>query len=50
MLGGLVFGGLLSFGLVLYATEDHPSALFKEYFRSAKPGWHTRSPVSRCLP
>ena len=31
MLGGLVFGGLLSFGLVLYATEDHPSALFKEY-------------------
>ena len=27
----LVFGGLVSFGLVLYATEDHPSALFKEY-------------------
>lgn len=31
MLGGLVFGGLLSFGLVLYATEERPSALFKEY-------------------
>jgi mono/diheme cytochrome c family protein len=31
MLGGLVFGGLLSFGVVLYATEDRPSALFKEY-------------------
>ena len=31
MLGELVFGGLLSFGLVIYATEDHPSALFKEY-------------------
>lgn len=31
MLGGLVFGGLLSFGVVLYATEERPSALFKEY-------------------
>ena len=30
-LPALVFGGLVSFGLVLYATEDHPSALFKEY-------------------
>lgn len=27
----VVFGGLLSFGIVLFATEDHPSALFKEY-------------------
>lgn len=27
----VVFGGLLSFGVVLFATEDHPSALFKEY-------------------
>jgi mono/diheme cytochrome c family protein len=27
----VVFGGLLSFGVFLYATEDHPSALFKEY-------------------
>jgi mono/diheme cytochrome c family protein len=27
----VVFGGLLSFGIFLYATEDHPSALFKEY-------------------
>jgi len=31
ILPALVFGGLVSFGLVLYATEDHPSALFKEY-------------------
>ena len=31
ILPALVFGGLLSFGVVLYATEDHPSALFKEY-------------------
>jgi mono/diheme cytochrome c family protein len=31
ILGGLVFGGLLSFGVVLYATEERPSALFKEY-------------------
>jgi len=31
ILPALVFGGLVSFGLVLYATEDHPSALFKEF-------------------
>lgn len=31
LLAALVFGGLVSFGLVLYATEDHPSALFKEF-------------------
>jgi mono/diheme cytochrome c family protein len=31
LLVGVVFGGFLSFGLLLYATEDHPSALFKEY-------------------
>ena len=31
VLPSLVFGGLVSFGLVLYAMEDHPSALFKEY-------------------
>ena len=31
VLPALIFGGLVSFGLVLYATEDHPSALFKEY-------------------
>lgn len=31
LLPALVFGGLVSFGVVLYATEDHPSALFKEY-------------------
>jgi mono/diheme cytochrome c family protein len=31
ILPALVFGGLVSFGVVLYATEDHPSALFKEY-------------------
>ena len=31
ILPGLVFGGLVSFGVVLYATEDHPSALYKEY-------------------
>jgi len=28
VLPALVFGGLVSFGVVLYATEDHPSALF----------------------
>ncbi|HEY7369149.1 MAG TPA: c-type cytochrome [Thermoanaerobaculia bacterium] len=27
----LVFGSLLAFGVSVYATEDHPSALFKEY-------------------
>lgn len=31
ILPALVFGGLVSFGVVLYATEDHPSALYKEY-------------------
>ncbi|HEV8608999.1 MAG TPA: cytochrome c [Thermoanaerobaculia bacterium] len=31
LLPAVVFGGLLSFGVVLFATEDHPSALFKEY-------------------
>ena len=31
VLPALVFGGLVSFGIVLFATEDHPSALFKEY-------------------
>ena len=31
LLSALVFGGLITFGLVLFATEDHPSALFKEY-------------------
>ena len=31
VLPALIFGGLVSFGLVLYATEDHPSALFKEF-------------------
>jgi mono/diheme cytochrome c family protein len=31
LLPALLFGGLVSFGLVLFATGDHPSALFKEY-------------------
>ncbi|HEY6064956.1 MAG TPA: cytochrome c [Thermoanaerobaculia bacterium] len=31
LLSAVVFGGLLSFGVVLYATEERPSALFKEY-------------------
>jgi mono/diheme cytochrome c family protein len=31
LLSALLFGGLVSSGLVLFATEDHPSALFKEY-------------------
>ena len=31
LLSALLFGGLVGFGLVLYAGEDHPSALFKEY-------------------
>ena len=30
LLPALVFGGLATFGVLLYATEDHPSALFKE--------------------
>ncbi len=31
LLAALVFGGLVSFGIALYATEDHPSALYKEF-------------------
>ena len=31
VLPALVFGGLVSFGIVLYATEDHPSPLYKEF-------------------
>ncbi len=31
ILPALVFGALVSFGVVLYATEDHPSALYKEF-------------------
>ena len=31
LLPALVFGGLATFGVALYATEDHPSALFKEF-------------------
>jgi len=31
ILSAALFGGLLSFGLVLYATEERPSALFKEF-------------------
>jgi mono/diheme cytochrome c family protein len=31
VLGVVAFGGLLAFGVAVYATEDHPSALFKEY-------------------
>jgi len=31
LLPALVFGGLVSFGVVLYATEDHPSAQYKEF-------------------
>lgn len=31
LLGGLGFGLLVGWGLTLYASEDHPSDLFKEY-------------------
>ena len=31
LLGGLVFGLLIGLGVTLYATEEHPSDLFKEY-------------------
>ena len=31
LLGGLVFGLLIGLGVTLYATEEHPSELFKEY-------------------
>jgi mono/diheme cytochrome c family protein len=31
LLGGLVFGLLIGLGVTLYATEEHPSDLFKQY-------------------
>ncbi len=31
LLGGLVFGAIGGLGLTLYATEPHPSELFKQY-------------------
>ncbi|HEY1434343.1 MAG TPA: c-type cytochrome [Thermoanaerobaculia bacterium] len=31
LLGGLVFGAIVAFGVTLYATESHPSELFKQY-------------------
>jgi mono/diheme cytochrome c family protein len=31
LLGGLVFGLLTGLGVTLYATEEHPSDLFKQY-------------------
>ena len=31
MLPAVVFGGLLSFGVFVYAAEERPSALFKEF-------------------
>ena len=31
LLGGLVFGLLVGLGVTLYATEEHPSELFKQY-------------------
>ncbi len=31
LLGGLVFGLLTGLGVTLYATEEHPSELFKQY-------------------
>jgi mono/diheme cytochrome c family protein len=31
ILAAAVFGGLLSFGVAVYATEERPSALFKEF-------------------
>jgi mono/diheme cytochrome c family protein len=31
ILAASIFGLILGLGLTLYATEDHPSALFKEY-------------------
>jgi mono/diheme cytochrome c family protein len=31
LLGGLAFGLLVGLGVTLYATEEHPSALFKQY-------------------
>lgn len=31
LLGGLVFGAIGGLGLTLYATEPHPSELYKQY-------------------
>jgi mono/diheme cytochrome c family protein len=31
LLGGLVFGVIGGFGVTLYATDEHPSELFKQY-------------------
>jgi mono/diheme cytochrome c family protein len=31
LLGGLVFGLLTGLGVTLYATQEHPSEVFKEY-------------------
>ena len=31
VLGSLVFGAIAAFGVTLYATEPHPSELFKKY-------------------
>ena len=31
LLGGLVFGVIGGFGVTLYATQEHPSELFKQY-------------------
>jgi len=31
LLGGLVFGSIVGLGVALYATEEHPSELFKKY-------------------
>ena len=31
LLGALAFGLLVGWGVALFAEEDHPSALFKEY-------------------
>ena len=31
LLGALVFGLIAGWGVALYATEDHPSDLFKQY-------------------
>ncbi len=31
LLGGLLFCAIAGFGVAVYAKEDHPSALFKEY-------------------
>jgi mono/diheme cytochrome c family protein len=31
LLGGLVFGSIVGFGVALYASEEHPSELFKKY-------------------